>query len=115
MQLYELGSEALNNTITDFELSATLLLHGPAEASMSARDDSYHDTACVIKFIVRIEYTCLLRSRRLSLSRCAPIRSGTSDQLVSSDLLSCHGGGSAEEVAEAGEDCFVRHVETVRG
>jgi hypothetical protein len=32
------------------------------------------------------------------------IRSGTSAQLVSSDLLSCNGDGTAEEMTEEGED-----------
>src|SRR5271156_2351989 len=31
------------------------------------------------------------------------IRSGTSAQLANSDLLSCHGGGRAEEIAGVGE------------
>jgi len=34
----------------------------------------------------------------------AVIRSGMSAQLVSSDILSCHGGGTAEEMTEEGED-----------
>jgi hypothetical protein len=49
---------------------------------------------------------CLLQSRRLSSSRCAPpivaIRFGASVQLVSS-LFSSHNGGSPEEIAQEAE------------
>ena len=45
-------------------------------------------------------------SKTVFVSMCTPlvaIRSGTGAQLANSDLLSCHGGGRAEEIAGVGE------------
>ena len=70
---------------------------------------------CIL-ILLDLVHMLILVSKTIFVSMCTPlvaIRFGTSAQLVRSDLLSYHGGGSMEEVTEEGESarrCRTRQV-----
>jgi hypothetical protein len=61
---------------------------------------------CIL-ILLDLVHMLILVSKTVFVSVCTPLVAilfSASAQLVSSDLLSCHDGGAAEEAAEESED-----------